>query len=104
MGNTLEAISSGLRAAETSDKPFPDTVGIATLDNFVIRDLINNGKIQSETEQLRISMNCSAQIVVAAYQVADYVPNLQNAQHQEFWEKKVRLSRRFSIKNEALNV
>ncbi|CAF4677129.1 unnamed protein product, partial [Rotaria sp. Silwood2] len=52
-------------------------------------DLINHGKIQSETEQLKTSLQCSAQIVIAAYKVADYVPNLANAKHREFWQIQV---------------
>jgi hypothetical protein len=60
------------------------TVAIKTPDDIVVQDLINHGKIRGETEQLRTSLNCSAQIVIAAYRVADYVPNLTNNQHASF--------------------
>jgi len=65
------------------------TVAIKTPDAIVVQDLINHDKIRSETEQLRTSLECSAQIVVAAYKVADYVPNLKNAEYREFWEVQV---------------
>jgi hypothetical protein len=65
------------------------TVAIKTPDAIVVQDLINHDKIRSETEQLRTSLDCSAQIVVAAYKVADYIPNLQNARHREFWQVNV---------------
>ena len=67
------------------------TVAVKTPDAIVVEDLINHDKIRSETEQLRMSLACSASIVVAAYKVADYVPNMQNAKHREFWEIQVSL-------------
>ncbi len=66
-------------------------VAIKTPDHSGGQDLINNDQIRVETEQLRMSLNCSAQIVVAAYRVADYVPNLTNAEHRQFWEAQVSL-------------
>ncbi|CAF3522649.1 unnamed protein product [Rotaria socialis] len=65
------------------------TVAIRTPDVTVVQDLINHDKIQRETEQLRQSMNYSAQIVIAAYKVADYVPNLENSEHRQFWQSEV---------------
>jgi hypothetical protein len=65
------------------------TVAIRTPDAVVVQDLINHDKIRSETEQLRMSLSCSAQIVVAAYKVADYVPHMENSKHREFWEIQV---------------
>ena len=67
------------------------TVAIKTPDAVLNEDLINLRKIQGETELLKKSLDCSAQIVIAAYKVADYVPNLNNSQHREFWEQQVSL-------------
>ncbi|CAF3947453.1 unnamed protein product [Rotaria magnacalcarata] len=65
------------------------TVAIRTPDVTVVQDLINHDKIRSETELLRQSMNSSGQIVIAAYKVADYVPNLENSEHRQFWQSEV---------------
>ena len=65
------------------------TVAIKTPDAIVVQDLINNEKIISETNQLKISMDCSERIVIAAYKVADYVPNLANAEQRQFWQVQV---------------
>jgi hypothetical protein len=75
------------------------TVAIKTPGAIVEQDLINHEKIRSETDQLRTSLDCSAQIVVAAYKVADYIPNLSNAEHRQFWELQVSLSLFSSNKN-----
>ena len=108
--NTLTIVSwTNNRMADLwgalEETPVPEekpvqTIVIATPNEVVTQDLVNNGKIQSETEQLRTSMNCSALIVVAAYKVADYVPNLQKDDHREFWQTQVSLSRRLSMKTE----
>jgi hypothetical protein len=66
-------------------------VDIKAPDTIVVQDLINHDKIRSETEQLRMSLECSARIVVAAYKVADYVPDLNNTQQREFWQVQVSL-------------
>ncbi|CAF3422524.1 unnamed protein product [Rotaria sp. Silwood2] len=73
---------------EPVEKP-ATVVAIKAPDAIVVEDLINNGKILSETIQLKTSLDCSALIVIAAYKVADYVPNLANAKYREFWQVEV---------------
>ena len=67
----------------------PIAVALPTPDTVVVKDLITHDKIRSETDLLRTSMACSSRIVVAAYKVADYVPNLQDSKHREFWKEQV---------------
>jgi hypothetical protein len=87
---------------ETKPVETPTTiVALITPDERVKRDLINHDNIRSETEQLRMSLDCSARIVVAAYKVADYVPNLQNNAHRQFWEVEVSLPL-FALDNNAI--
>ena len=63
--------------------------------DFVVKaDLMNHDKIRHETQLLHTSLDCSAHIAVAAYKVADYMPNLQNSEQRQFWEVQVCL--RFS--------
>lgn len=64
-------------------------VAVRTPDVVVKQDLINHDNIRHQTEQLRISLDCSAQIAVAAYKVADYIPNLRDSKYREFWEVQV---------------
>jgi hypothetical protein len=75
------------------------TVAIKAPDTVVVQDLITHEKIRSETDLLKTCLDCSAGIVVAAYKVADYVPNLANDQCRDFWQFKVSLIVFFSNKN-----
>jgi hypothetical protein len=68
-----------------------NAVGLIPPDTIVVQELINHDTIRSETNQLRMSLNCSAGIVVAAYNVADYIPNLRDSKHREFWQQQVSL-------------
>lgn len=77
-----------VKPVESSLVPAPTV--LPTPDAVVVKDLITHDKIQSETDLLRTSMAYSARIVVSAYKVADYVPNLQDNKHREFWKVKVR--------------
>jgi hypothetical protein len=74
-------------------------VAIKAPDDVVIQDLITHEKIRSETNLLKTCLDCSAGIVVAAYKVADYVPNLANDQYRQFWQVQVSLIVFFSNKN-----
>ncbi len=80
------------------------TVAIKTPDTIVVQDLINNGKIQTETKKLRTALDCSARIVVATYKVADYVPNLTNADHHEFWEVQVSFNQLSLTNSDVINI
>ena len=75
-------------ATSTTDNP-TNVIAIKAPNDIVVEDLINNEKIRSETLQLRKSMFCSGKIVVAAFKVADYVPNLATGKTRDFWEKQV---------------
>ena len=77
-----------LNDTETAEPP-TTTIAIKTPSDIVVEGLINHDKIRSETEQLRTCLDCSAQIVITAYKVADYVPNLKDSKHREFWEQEV---------------
>jgi hypothetical protein len=52
-------------------------------------DMINENAIYDETYKLAKSLEFCEQIVTAAHQLADYVPDLSNDQHSEFWKQKV---------------
>lgn len=64
-------------------------VATMTPDQMVTYDLNTQELVQADTQLLRESLEFCQHIVIAAYTVADYVPNLSNNQHTEFWKEKV---------------
>ena len=64
-------------------------VATMTPDQMVTYDLNTQELVHADTELLKESLKFCQHVVVAAYTVADYVPNLSNNQHAEFWREKV---------------
>lgn len=67
-------------------------VATMTPDQMVTYDLNTQELVHADTELLKDSLEFCQHVVVAAYTVADYVPNLSNNQHAEFWKEKVSCS------------
>lgn len=80
------------------DDPTPNTsananietsLAIMTPDQMISYDLNAQELVHADTDALKESLEFCEQVVIAAYTVADYVPNLANNQHADFWKGKV---------------
>ncbi len=76
---------------ETQNETPMNTNKLATLiTNDTVRyDTETENVIYDETYKLAKSLEFCEQIVTAAHELADYVPDLSNDQHSEFWKNKV---------------
>jgi len=76
---------------ETQNETPMNTNELAKLitNNTVHYDMTNENAIYDETYKLAKSLEFCEQIVTAAHELAQYVPDLSNDQHSEFWKQKV---------------
>ncbi|CAF5112846.1 unnamed protein product, partial [Rotaria sp. Silwood1] len=61
-------------------------LALMTPDQMVIYDLNNQELVHSDTDALLDSLDACEKIVVAAYTVANYVPDLSNNEYATFWK------------------
>lgn len=75
-------ITPGLTGAQLVEF---DPAEVATYDSQ------HEHAIFRSTDALKKSLVFCEKVVIAAYNVADYVPNLRNDQHAKFWKEEVKL-------------
>jgi hypothetical protein len=66
-------------------------LAIMTPEQMVSYDMNAQELVRADTEALKGSLAFSERIVIAAYTVADYVPDLDNDQYAKFWKEQVSL-------------
>ncbi len=80
---------------QVSTISFGDNNGTAlaamTPEQMISSDLNTQELIHADTVALQESVQFCERVVIAAYTVADYVPNLANNQHADFWKVEVSL-------------
>ena len=57
--------------------------------DMVVHDLKYEEALKQDTLELANVMHFSEQLCAAAYQVADYIPDLQDGENAAFWKEKV---------------
>jgi hypothetical protein len=58
-------------------------------DDLIKYERNNENMIYNETHALTTSLGYCDKVVIAAYQVADYVPPLMNDEQSKFWKQDV---------------
>jgi hypothetical protein len=70
-------VDTGIKLAEISP------------NEMVTYDMNNEKMVYDQTDSLSASLVFREQIVIAAYKVAEYVPDLSNNKYSTFWKKQV---------------
>jgi len=66
-------------------------IGTIAPDDLAEFDARNENIIYDYTDLLGDSLGHCSKIVLAAYKVADYTPDLSNNRHSDFWKRTVRI-------------
>lgn len=75
---------------ESSTPEYDNTQLVESKPDQIIAYDANNQKVIIEnTTYLKTSLEFCERIVIAAYNVAEYVPDLRNDQHLKFWKEDV---------------
>jgi hypothetical protein len=78
---------------EAQKKEIPTYTGseLAELsaNDMITYDMQNEQLMHDQTDALQTSLIFCERIVMAAYQVAEYVPDLSNNQYATFWKEQV---------------